>query len=313
MNKNNNIQKISHVTYNNKKYSIIHVIYKGHDIPVVCDYNRIESVGKYKLKCDDLCNISYNINGHKNRLYNLITKTPKNVCYSYINELGLDNRIENLERKNVDRRQICYNIPKNIKNLPPYVLYVKGDQSHGDRFMLKLKDYKWTTTSSKDITTSIKLDIMKQHMIKLRKLKPELFIDTELDKNVISKKKKLLNSFYKIIYKVGYKNIKKLKLDSNGNIISDKNKYIKKINRQNSLKYIPKKYRECIRELPKYTYYVPSYNFRGDFFVLENHPLQKECNKKIWRTTSSKKVSLIEKYNELIKYLEVLNDNINMA
>jgi len=55
--------------------------------------------------------------------------------------------------------------------------------------------------------------------------------------------------------------------------------------------------------LPKYCYYRPSYKNFGDCFVVENHPLQ---DKKVWTTTTSKKVSIQNKYNMLIYYINSL-------
>ncbi|NIO44600.1 MAG: hypothetical protein GTN36_03545, partial [Candidatus Aenigmarchaeota archaeon] len=50
-------------------------------------------------------------------------------------------------------------------------------------------------------------------------------------------------------------------------------------------------------DLPKYCHYRSAYKNRGDYFIIDGHP---SLNGKIWQTTSSKKVSINKKFNELI-------------
>jgi hypothetical protein len=59
--------------------------------------------------------------------------------------------------------------------------------------------------------------------------------------------------------------------------------------------------------IPKYCYYIPESDKRGDKFVIERHPAFEKQKIRSWATTSSKKITteekfnlLMEKYNELI-------------
>jgi hypothetical protein len=62
------------------------------------------------------------------------------------------------------------------------------------------------------------------------------------------------------------------------------------------------------KKIPKYCYYIPETDKRGDSFCIDKtHPKQ---NGKIWRTTSSKKVSIEEKYNQMMAYLN--NEEYNV-
>lgn len=295
-------QKIINITYNKKKYSVIEVNYKGNRIPVVVDNEYINIIIKscIKIKCDNMCNITCSINKQKKKLSELLFESD----LKHINGFGLDNRRENLDFLNHQKKIL----PKNITNIPMYMWYICSDKTHGDRFMIKIKDYKWVTTSSKNISTVTKFEEAKKHMLILRKTNPELFIDTVLCDSEIKKKKKILNSFFKIIYKAGYTNIKKLKMDKNGNIINNYNltkqeKIILKNLKKTSISKIPKQSRLNINILPKYVYYRKQYKNRGSHFVIENHP---EINK-VWRTTTSLKVSDVDKYNEMIEFYNSLH------
>jgi hypothetical protein len=57
-------------------------------------------------------------------------------------------------------------------------------------------------------------------------------------------------------------------------------------------------------DIPKYCYYVKATTLKGDAFCCTKlHPKHKE-SKKDWTTTKSKKVSIEEKYKQLIEYLK---------
>jgi hypothetical protein len=57
-------------------------------------------------------------------------------------------------------------------------------------------------------------------------------------------------------------------------------------------------------DIPKYCYYVKATTSKGDAFCCTKlHPKHKE-SKKDWTTTKSKKVSIEEKYKQLIEYLK---------
>ena len=59
--------------------------------------------------------------------------------------------------------------------------------------------------------------------------------------------------------------------------------------------------------LPKYCQYIRENDKRGDgFCVGRNHPKQ---NGKDWSTSRSKYVTTSDKYNQMIQYLENLNNN----
>lgn len=298
-------QKIIEVTYKKKIYSVIQVSYKRTDVPVVMDKDDADRIIKLccKLKCDAFCNIYCTINNKRMRLNESIIKPANNNETINLNGLGLDNR-----RVNLDNNKFIKKLsPENI-TLPHYIWYIKDDKTHGDRFMIKLNNYKWTTTSSKKLSTEAKLEQAKKKMIILRKDNPELFKNTYIDEKLVKKRKSLLSSFYKIIYKAGFTNVKKIKMDCNGNLIAgykltNKDKIILKILKKTSIDNIANKNNMNIDRLPKYVFYRKPYKNRGSYFAIENHPHQK----KIWRTTTSTKVTDREKYIEMIGHYKLLN------
>ncbi len=287
-------QQITNITYNGQKYSIIHVYYKKDIVPVVvnrCNINLIKNQ-LIKLECDDLCNISCVFakpTQITKNLKELLNPQYKLNQINYVTDLHLDNRNCNLKITKTKLKTL----PNNILKLPEYIWYVKEDKTHGDRFYVKISNYKWTTTSSKKYTMRQKLDSAIQHMLEIRNINPEIFKMTNINDEMIMEKKKILDDFYNIIYQAGFKNIKQFTLDLNGNIIKNniiKNKEKKQKQKQNF-------------DLPKYVFYRSAYKNRGSFFAIENHP---KINK-IWRTTTSKFVDEITKYNEMMNYYKLIN------
>ncbi len=56
-------------------------------------------------------------------------------------------------------------------------------------------------------------------------------------------------------------------------------------------------------------YYTPATDKRGDCFVIDRHP---DLDKRLWKSSGSKNISTIEKYEQLLnKLVEITNaDNI---
>ncbi len=296
--------KIIDVTHKGKTYSVVQITYKGNDVPVVLDKTDATNINNssIKLRCDDFCNIFCSSNNKYIKLnQKLLGNNSKEIVN--INGIGFDNRRENIREEKFSKRVY----PANIHTLPYYIWYTRGDKTHGDRFVIKLHEFKWSTTSSKKLTTEAKLEQAKEKMILLRKERPELFVDTLIDQEHIKERKKLLKSFYKIIYRAGFTNVKRLVTDSNGNLItgyklSRKDRLTLKSLKITSVNSIPKKSCLEIDVLPKYVFYRKPYNNRGSYFAIENHP----SLTKIWRTTTSKKVSDQDKFNEMMtKYSSI--------
>lgn len=61
------------------------------------------------------------------------------------------------------------------------------------------------------------------------------------------------------------------------------------------------------QDIPKYVYYIPESDKRGDQFVIDKHPLLiKKLGKKTWATTGSKLVTTKKKFESLVEMLQSL-------
>ena len=256
----------------------------------------------------------------------------------HLNRIGLDNRKDNLiydipnkdKNKNIKKKKRIIKLPKssgiNPDDIPTYVWYMKPDKTHGERFMIEIGDIKYKTTSSKKLSLQYKLEEAKLFLRQLKKERPELFMEYSMNGDYTKDGIELLNTFYEIIAKAGYDHIQKsflknkttelLKpgirkgkekrlLSEQGNLVNlstnDK--------RRRVFNNIPKDSGIKSLDLPKHCYYRPAYKNRGDYFVVENHPLQIQSGgNKIWQTSSSKKLTTKEKYKQLVNHLKELND-----
>jgi hypothetical protein len=263
------------------KYCLTTIKYNSIKIPVLFDKNILKTIKKCtNIASDNFCNIMSIDNGKSELIKNIIMKTDSDV--KNINEIGFDLRKVNLvimKKKNpmIDNKQII---------LPEHMYY----QQNKNRIMIKIKDYTWFSTSKKNIVLTDKITDAIVHLNKLRKQMSELFEHTQLNDNNIVTKKALADEYFKIIKKYGFDNIKKIKYDLNGNIKKHTNKTGNK-NIKNTIK--------TTNKLPKYVYYRKQYKNRGSFYYIENHP----NSTKIFRTTSSKKISDKDKYDQIITWL----------
>ena len=63
--------------------------------------------------------------------------------------------------------------------------------------------------------------------------------------------------------------------------------------------------------IPKYCYYKPESETRGDKFVIERHPGLNSEGKRQWATTESKKFTTKQKFNLMIARLNELDQLTN--
>jgi hypothetical protein len=344
----------SEVRYNGKKYRIMTVYFKKHKIPVLVDANNerlIRSVGE-KWNCNSsgviTCPYQYGGNTYDVKLHELviaadakrrqlgndnlndtINEQNKNKTILHIDKLGLDNRIENLMydtqekdiTKNMKKKQRIVVLPSTSgispDELPTYVWYIKPEGTHGERFIVNVGDIIWKTTSSRKVSLRYKLEEAKAYLRKLKQEQPDLFKSYSMNGDYNKAGEKLLESFYDIIYKAGFDNIKKISLPNatdkyllphqlesalekkifNANVlernIGDKKGTIKMLPSEKSFK---------IGNLPDNCYYRPESAERGDHFVVKNHPKYIGT----WSSSTSKNVKTIDKYKQLCEFLKTL-------
>lgn len=257
------------------------------------------------------------------KLHHIIVNASQNTDFSsndsidkvsHIDKLLLDNRRENLfigsSRKNIRKKK------KRIVSLPPdsgispddlpsYVWYSRADKTHADRFVVKINDVIWKSTSSRKVSLRYKLEETKYFLRELRIKRPELFEDISLNGDFTKKGKELLDSFYCIVTKCGY-------ILNKIPCISQTNKYLRYhklpkseecifntnvVNKSEHVRLLDDEY-----VLPTYCYYCKENKKRGCCFIIRGHPNQT----KVWTSSTSRKIELSEKYNQMIDYLKLL-------
>ena len=323
------------VKYNNKESDIIE------DLPIIIDYTDLDTIKdldkkwRYNKHGRVSCIHTYKGKVHEVYLHEIITTLkywdegldPVDKPIIHINKIGLDNRRINLfydtknknVNKNVVKKKRTIVLPKecgvNIKDIPTYVWYMKPNGSHGERFMVHIGGVKWKTTSSKKYSLKYKLEEAKKFMRDLMVTNPDLFELYSMNGDFNKMGKNLINSYFDIIHLGGYSHIPRyIHKNRTPRYLKpgDQSDYEKALlNMQNDLSHNTNKNRrvknnlpvECgitSNDLPKYCYYKSPYNKRGGYFIIDNHP---KLNK-MWRTTSSKKVSSKSKYKHMLKKLK---------
>lgn len=332
------------VRFKNNFYAIMRLKYKKEELPILIDWidlniiKRLNKRWKYNKYGFVLCTHTFNDKTKDVFLHEIImalkykdqSKPTQTKPILHINRVGLDNRRDNLiydnkdkdHNKNIKKKKRTITFPQSSgitpDEIPTYVWYMKANGSHGERFMVDVKGIKWKTTSSKKLSLRYKLEEAKAFLRQLRDDKPHLFEEYSMNGDYTKKGEELLSSYYSIVQKAGYDNInivmptnktteylkagaqtrkEQLLLRQQGNLIR------KRSQNRRIISNLPPRCGINIVDIPKYCHYRPVYKGRGDYFVVVNHPNQKE---RVWQTTTSKKVSIQDKFQELLDHLDTL-------
>lgn len=338
--------KFKKIRYKNKFYAVVNVKYKTFNVPVTLDWDDfrvISSLGKtWKCNKFGFVSCSHKYKGVQKEVFiheivmalkqKGLKKKPLKKSILHINRIGWDNRRNNLEydtknkekNKNIKKKRRTIELPENsgirVEDIPTYVWYMKPDKTHGERFLVDVAGhYQWKTTSSKKLSLRYKLEEAKKYLREVKKSRPDLFEDYSMNGDFTKEGKELIISFFSIVYRAGYEHINQFKPVNNTDELLKPGKNRKdrailkdqkfdptqKGGNRRVINKLPENFQIKSSDLPKHTYYRPEKGYRGSYFVVENHPNQ-TGGRKYWQTTSSKKIGLEEKYEELIEYLEEL-------
>jgi len=207
------------------------VDHKGEYFPVLLDkddfylvksFNKIWKIGKYGTV---YCEHSYNGSSKDVPIHELIMNNKYgdeslDKPIIHINRINLDNRKENLIydtackkiNKNLKKKKRTINISNvsDVDSIPTYVWYMKKNGYHGDRFVVSIPGTDiWKTTSSKNVSTSDKLNMAKEHVEFIKNAHPDIYYSCSINGELNDHGHKLLNNFYDIVYSYGYVNINK--------------------------------------------------------------------------------------------------------
>ncbi len=331
------------VRYQNKYYAVVTVKYKEHVLPVVVDWDDINIIKKLDKKWKSnqygfiSCSHTCDDDTKEVFLHEIVVamkmksenKRRSDKPIVHINRIGLDNRRENLiydeidkeKNKNIKKKKRTITLPASsgIKpsEIPTYVWYMKPNGSHGDRFMIEVGDVQWKTTSSKKLSLRYKLEEAKKYLRELTKARGDLFEEYSMNGDYTKDGNELMETYYEIVHKAGFDNIKKEEPTKNtmdyikpGKISRKEGSILKK---QKLLNNDGKKRRVMNKlsneagvnpgDLPRYCYFRSAYGNRGSYFIIEGHP---NLNSKVWQSTSSKKVSTKDKFDQMMDYYDEL-------
>jgi len=329
------------VEYNGKKYIVGYIPYNDQDILFVVDESKKEQLIEMKWHFRSTGNYiskSCMVNGTKKELYihnyvmNKLTfdGNSQETTVDHINRNPRDNRLENLRELSQSHQNINQSKRErttelhlgcgiNSQDIPKNIYYKKPEGLHGDRFYLEIKftnpPFKWFSSSSKQINLQTKLQ---QTILKLEEYKKENPEYTQLigELDNVKQRNNLRKSFNEILKLSDYpqdiinKNLVEFEPEKE-NKIDDVSKELAEQLYTNGFKNItsnlPINCGITQEMIPKYCYYKPASDKRGDKFVIDRHPELLKIGKRQWSTTESKLKTIKEKYDMLIEKLKDFN------
>jgi len=333
------------VEYNNKKYIVGYTVYKGTDKLFVFDDDKKEQViyknWHYDSNGGYIGHTYYEDKEKKLQrdlgLHNLVMNRlsfngkGQHHTVDHIDRIGRDNRCENLriltqthQNINQAKRERTIELPEGCdidpQTIPKNIYYRKASGAHGERFSIDIKlgdgnRIRVETTKSKsiDLKTKLKFAILKLEEIK--KTYPELQEIKDIDD--IDKRNELTKSFNEILKISGYpariinENLVDCEKLDETEFNEDEKKTAKKLLEVGTRGLKCKLPQDCgitHKMIPKYCYYVPESDTRGDKFVIDRHPKLVENGDRQWSTTARKTISTKDKYTALIEKLTDMGD-----
>lgn len=273
-------------------------------------------------------------------LHNLIMDKPsgggkgQKYTIDHINRNPHDNRKANLrlvsqstQNENQNRRARKCVLPDecgiSLDDIPKCVYYSGPRSGHGDSFVAEIKKdgerKQWESTSSKKVPLIDKLVEIKKILFDVSKEYPDLMKDKSIIINYTDEQINLIKEFNVIIKLSDYDcvkdNLMKIPEKKTLNVDMDKiteetKKYLTTTNTalKTGRKHTNKLPDDCgitPEMIPKYCYYQPASETRGDAFVIDRHPdLPK--GKRQMKTTGSKLVDTMTKFKQLKQMLSDL-------
>jgi hypothetical protein len=330
------------VEYKDKKYIVGYCIFnEKEDILFVFDNNNKEKVinRKWHIVSDDYISstIIDEIDNKTKQLYlhnfvmDKLTFNGKGQTQSidHINRIGRDNRIENLrelsqtqQNYNQSKRERIVELPPGCgikpNDIPTNIFYRKSDGIHGDRFLIDIKlpaeRIRDQSTSSKNIDLKTKLEEAKLKLKKIRVKHPEIIEIDEMVDN-FKQRNELIKSFNIILMKSGFpqaiidKNLAPLEDEPQETIDQDAKDLAQQLINEGIkgvTSNLPTNCGVTQEMIPKYCYYKPASDKRGDKFIIERHPSLIKQGLRQWATTEAKSKTTKEKFDLMIQKLTEL-------
>lgn len=261
------------------------------------------------------------------------------------NRIGRDNRIINLreltqshQNINQSKRKRIIELPEdceiNPNDIPKNIYYKPASGAHGEQFYIEIRTpeivkiltgdddkirYRWFGTKIKSVDLRVKLQQAIMKLQELKTLYPEI-ADFIGSLNNDEERNELITSFNEILDLTSYP---REIIDANKGELIKINETVPIEEIQDQIKteieektihgkksFLPNDCEITPQMIPKYCYYRPACDKRGDKFIIDRHPSLVKTGLRQWATTETRKLSTKEKYDLLIKKLEELENNI---
>jgi len=331
----------SNVNYNNKKYTVGYCSIGKEDILFVIDYENRESIENKKWFYNKENKYIYSAyidnEGTTKYLYQhififdgLIFDQGHAFSIDHINQISRDNRMENLRKlsqshQNINRRKLIRKIelPEgcgiNPQDIPTNINYRKPQGLHGDRFYVEIKNtnppFMKDSSSSKSIDLKTKLQQAILILEKYKKEHPEYakLVDDLKNKDT---RNDLRKSFNDILQLSGFpqeiinKNLAVLEEEKDQPIDQQSKDMAKQLINEGFKSVTSNLPLNCGLTpdmIPKYCYYKPASDKRGDKFIIERHPTLTKNGTRQWATTEAKSKTTKEKFDLMLEKMNELN------
>lgn len=263
--------------------------------------------------------------------------------YDHINRITSDNRKANLRlvnytsnNLNQTRKERIVVLPKDCKvnkdNIPKCVWYIqakiRNGIHHGDGFVVDIckngNAIKWTSATTTELSLRFKFEQTKKYLRLLKEINPKIFEEHNIESDYNDEALKLAKEYNEILKLSGFKCAKDklVKINEKNYLKEDLSDLTEKEiellknftltknkSKRNTVSgsKLPKDCGITIDMIPKYCYYSPPNATRrtGELFIIDKHP---KLTTRDWKTTSSKKVSLKDKFDMLLKKLKELDN-----
>lgn len=196
-----------------------------------------------------------------------------------------------------------------VLDKPTGIYYLKPTKTHGSRFEVELKrvvnsdgkHVRWKTTSIVNVSNALKLEIAKKYVRWIINIYPDL--TRNLKRELYDENKEVIDKF----------NIDESTCYRTTTFTRERDDpFVEKVAKKRGIgckgSLLPQ---ECgITEdmIPKYMYYKPESDTRGDAFVIDRHPGLEKEGKRMWQSTASKTVPIKKKFLEALEKLSILEE-----
>lgn len=314
------------ITAMNSHEKFIALYWEGLKYPIVFNFQHQDTVGHYNWYIGN--NYAYAAVGNDQCSMHIIImqetdeykNKPENTNIDHINEFKLDNRMENLRiatnsEQNTNRKTRADKqapaqelIDAGVTELPKYVRWDKKEKKfviEKHPVLIRLcVDKKPLLSGSK----SSKLSVIEKYqdiLYKLQELDKQL---PESDSDFKDKKARLRREYIEITNLIRSVHNEEL-IQEQPTVHCPVQAELKTVKGRKKISALPPDCGVSIHDLPKYCYYRPANEKRGDCFLIERHPVFVE--KRSWQTSSSRALTTKEKFDEMMKVYTTLQNKLS--